>query len=292
MTAEANAAAPPAAGSLSPTDALRTLRALHSDPKIESAQRSAITWIILCADNKTGLAWASYENIRKNTGLAPATIREALRRAEGKYLNRAGLGRKGAIQWRVALQPLKCRRDAEPPPALQPLKCTTTIEVQPALQPLAPCTSTIEDILTLSSSPKKKGRGKGAAPSSRRRKPKTPAKDYTSADILPLLPASLNTPPFLKAWDQWHESRAKTKKPLSKMTDAGVALLLKKLDGWGPDVAVKGIENSVMHGWQGIFLPKDGAGAGAADPPPAEKPHNTAEIVGKARWETEPETKP
>lgn len=136
---------------LSPTDTLRCLRALHSDPLIEPAQRSAVAWIILCADNKTGCAWASYENIHKNTGLAPATIREALRRAEGKYLRRAGLGRKGAIRWRVALQPLKC---------------TSTIEVQPeapALQPLPPCTSTTEDILTLYTSPLQKTRGERAA---------------------------------------------------------------------------------------------------------------------------------
>ena len=106
---------------LSPTDALRCLRALHSDPKIEPAQRSAITWIILSASNKTGLAWASYTAITKNTGVARATIREGLRRAEGKYLDRAGLGRKGAIQWRVAVQPLNRSSTTEPDPAVQPL---------------------------------------------------------------------------------------------------------------------------------------------------------------------------
>lgn len=154
---QANSAPDRGAGGLSPTDALRCLRALHSDPKIEPAQRSAIAWIILAASNKTGLAWASYKSIEENTGVSHATVWEALRRADGKYLDRAGLGRKGAIQWRVVVQPL----NRTPPPAVQP--------ATPAVQPATPSGSTIEPILTLytnvSSSPKKKkARGKGAAP--------------------------------------------------------------------------------------------------------------------------------
>ncbi|MCX5670335.1 MAG: hypothetical protein NTU94_03300 [Planctomycetota bacterium] len=133
---------------------------MHSDPKIEPAQRSAVAWIILSADNKTGCAWASYKQIHKNTGLARATIREALRRAEGKYLQRAGLGRKGTIHWRVAVQPLNRSSAIEPQPAVQPLT--------PAVQPLAASGSTVEPILTLyssaSSSPSKTRRGKSAAP--------------------------------------------------------------------------------------------------------------------------------
>lgn len=149
-------------GSLSPTDALRALRAVHSDPEILPAQRSAVAWVILSANNKTGLAWASYENIRKNTGVARATIREGLRRAEGKYLHRAGLGRKGAIQWRVAVQPVNRSSTSEPQPAVQPLT--------PAVQPLTASGSTIEPILTSytdvssSSSKKRRGKSKGAAP--------------------------------------------------------------------------------------------------------------------------------
>jgi hypothetical protein len=145
-------------GGLSPTDALRCLRALHSDLSIEPTQRCAVTWIILCADNKTGCAWASYANVAKNTGISRATIREALRRAEGEYLTRAGLGRNGAIRWKVAVQPLNCT----PAPAVQPLNR----EPGPAVQPLTACGSTIEPILTLYTSPLKKRRGKdkGAAP--------------------------------------------------------------------------------------------------------------------------------
>jgi len=112
----------------------------------------------------------------------------------------------------------------------------------------------------------------GEGPGAKARKPKKPAKDYTSTDILPLLPASLKTPQFLKAWDQWHESRIKIKHPLSKMTEDGINLVLKALEGWGHDLAVRAIENSVMNGWRGVFLPKDGNYADDRESPMTDEP--------------------
>jgi hypothetical protein len=90
-----------------PVEALRTIARVCSEKALTPAQRLAVIRVVLYAANDTGLAWASYRAITKETGLAPATIRAALRFAEGRYLLWAGVGRQGAVQYRIALQSVK-----------------------------------------------------------------------------------------------------------------------------------------------------------------------------------------
>jgi len=96
---------------LPPVDALRVIARVCDDRGLTPAQRLAVVRVILHAGNADGLAWASYRAIRRETGLASATIREALRIAEGRYLARHAVGPTGAIQYRVALQPVKRPQD-------------------------------------------------------------------------------------------------------------------------------------------------------------------------------------
>jgi len=110
------------ADSFGPVVALRAIQAVCGDRDIGAAQRLAIVRVILHAENGTALAWAAHRTIEKETGLAPATIRAALRHAEGRYLRRHNVGRNGAIQYRIALQPVKRQRFILRSPALQPLK--------------------------------------------------------------------------------------------------------------------------------------------------------------------------
>lgn len=230
-------------GGLSPTDALRTLRALHSDPAIEPAQRSAVAWIILSADNRTGCAWASYKNIREKTGLARATIREGLRRAEGKYLQRAGLGRKGTIHWRVAVQPLNRSSAIEPQPAVQPLT--------PAVQPLAASGSTVEPILTLyssaSSGPSKNRRGKGAAPPDPRVKTFVDwfCKAHETATGVSYVVSGAKDGALVKGLLRKLELDGRD--PLVDLQAAAEAMLADK---WGKDRASIGLLSSQINAWR------------------------------------------
>lgn len=100
---------------LSPTEALRTIRAIVEDKSLTVGQRLAIVAIVLRADNATGIAWAGYRSMVEATGLAPATISGALQKA-GKYLKDGKPGRNGAASYIVkALQWVKRASVSEAP---------------------------------------------------------------------------------------------------------------------------------------------------------------------------------
>jgi biotin operon repressor len=74
------------------------------------------------------------------------------------------------------------------------------------------------------------------------------------------IPESLNSEPFRNAWGEWLEYRRQRKQSL---TSATIGKQLKKLAAWGPVVAVQSIEQSIEHGWQGLFeLKSNGKPAG------------------------------
>ncbi len=90
-----------------PVAALRAIQCVCADKRMTPAQRLVIVRVILYANNETGLAWAAYRTIRKETGLSTGTIVAALRYANGRYLTRHAVGCNGALQYRIALQPVK-----------------------------------------------------------------------------------------------------------------------------------------------------------------------------------------
>ncbi len=133
------------------------------------AQRLAIVAVILRADNKSGLAWAAYRGITKELGLSPATIRDGFNKAEGRYLERAGIGLHGAVQYRV-LRPTDSASTYEAPGASQtealaphsgPLSASQT--EAPALHFALSSASQTEAILTPMSNPKSNPSTKRAA---------------------------------------------------------------------------------------------------------------------------------
>lgn len=68
------------------------------------------------------------------------------------------------------------------------------------------------------------------------------------------IPASLNTPEFIVAWECYcrHRDQMKAK---DRMTDEAKRLALKKLEKVGPKRAVAIIEHSVSNGWVGLHEP-------------------------------------
>lgn len=130
--------------SFDPLEALRAIRCVCGDVCMSPAQRLAVVSVILRAENGTGKAWAGYRSITAETGLAPATIRDGLKRAEGRYLRRCGVGRHGTTQYQ-ALQPVKRVSTNESPSASQ--------NEAPALQSALASASTREDKLTPVSNP-------------------------------------------------------------------------------------------------------------------------------------------
>jgi hypothetical protein len=67
------------------------------------------------------------------------------------------------------------------------------------------------------------------------------------------LPENLQNPDFVEAWDRWRTFRKEIKKKLTPSTEKAQ---LKKLSGWGAADAIESIEQSIEHGWQGLFEPK------------------------------------
>ena len=64
------------------------------------------------------------------------------------------------------------------------------------------------------------------------------------------IPDLLNTPEFVKCWEQWKQYRRELKKPLAPTTEGHQ---LKKLAGHDVDTAIAMLEQSMEKGWQGIF---------------------------------------
>lgn len=69
----------------------------------------------------------------------------------------------------------------------------------------------------------------------------------------PIIPPSLDTKEFRKAWDLWMKHRTEIKKPLKPTT---IHLQIKKLEEMGVERAIRALQHSIENGWQGIFEPK------------------------------------
>ena len=80
-------------------------------------------------------------------------------------------------------------------------------------------------------------------------------KKEKDSDFLALLPDRLKTEAFTQAWREWVAYRKEVRKPLTEST---AKRQLKKLDAAGERTAIAMIEQSIEHGWQGLFEPKNG----------------------------------
>lgn len=78
-------------------------------------------------------------------------------------------------------------------------------------------------------------------------------KKRTVAEAPEELPANLQNPDFVAAWERWQAYRKEAKK---KLTPSTAKAQLKKLSEWGAADAIESIEQSIEHGWQGLFEPK------------------------------------
>jgi uncharacterized protein YdaU (DUF1376 family) len=67
-------------------------------------------------------------------------------------------------------------------------------------------------------------------------------------------PATLQTPEFEKAWEEYLEYRKKGR--MKSLLPTSQVAQLKKMSEWGHDAAIKAINESISQGWQGIFEPK------------------------------------
>jgi hypothetical protein len=76
----------------------------------------------------------------------------------------------------------------------------------------------------------------------------TPEKSLDTDQI----PANLQDPEFLAAWNDWKSFRKKnrwTTKP------AFLEQKLKTFSEWGPDLSAEAMRNSIEQGYQGVFKP-------------------------------------
>lgn len=85
-----------------------------------------------------------------------------------------------------------------------------------------------------------------------------------SSDLPDLIPESLRTPEFRKAWADWTSYRRE--RHLAVWKPATIRKNAAEWVQWGPERAVAAIDASIRSGWQGVFEPKGPVGPQAARP--------------------------
>jgi len=79
---------------------------------------------------------------------------------------------------------------------------------------------------------------------------------------------TLRTDAFWTAWSEWLDYRRQAGKPLTPST---IEAQIKTLEDFGHDGAIASIEQSIRHGWAGLFEPR-GSGDGGRRSRIAAKP--------------------
>jgi len=99
-------------------------------------------------------------------------------------------------------------------------------------------------------------------------------------NISTIFPPSLDTENFREAWNRWEAYRREIHKPLTTTT---VTAQLKKLSALGPDAAAACIDQSIGHGWRGLF-PEEAQNRGSME----NDPISLANGVALAAMEVSP----
>lgn len=76
------------------------------------------------------------------------------------------------------------------------------------------------------------------------------------------IPASLETPEFRKAFDEWIEFKREKGQGYKPK---GIKKLLSRLAAWGPVRSIQSIEHSMASNYSGLFEPRAGPGQGGSD---------------------------
>ena len=164
-------------GGLSPTEALRLIRAILADRSMTLAERIATAAIVLSADRRTGLAWASYPGIHREFGVCRDAIAAALRtrppkktkgpwrrgKAIGKHVRPVRYGKSGTIQWAVVRPADRCREAEEPASGEAAVGKPPSSSLISPSQQSAEQTQTDPSTLAPDADPKKRGDGGAVA---------------------------------------------------------------------------------------------------------------------------------
>jgi len=126
---DARQPSPPAA--LGPAAALRVIRAALADPGLTAAEKAVVAAIVAQADAATACAWASYRQLAADYGLSPKTIRAAIAKSTGRYLEPAGHGRHGAARHRILAPPSASPTEAPDPASASPTEAPAPPSASP-----------------------------------------------------------------------------------------------------------------------------------------------------------------
>jgi hypothetical protein len=85
--------------------------------------------------------------------------------------------------------------------------------------------------------------------------PNSTVPNPTNTPSAVVIPSSLNTDRFKKAWEEWDKFRREKRQ---RLTPSTVAKQMAKLEEWGEPKAIQSINNSIAAGWTGLFEPKNG----------------------------------
>lgn len=81
-----------------------------------------------------------------------------------------------------------------------------------------------------------------------------PVKTKKDAVASVVFPSGYSTPETLQAWEDWKQYRKEARHPITPMT---AKACFKKLEIWGKEKWISGINQSIANGWQGLFEPNN-----------------------------------
>lgn len=215
------------------------------DANLSQAEFRLYAHLCRRADNKTGIAWPSYETIGEVCGMGRATVARTIKSLQNRphpLIVKVGKPFGGTCQYRV-VSPIVSKEELldsnsltgstnEVPPIVSPENCNRSPNETPIVSPEA-----------LEGNPTK---------GIQLRKSK---RDF------PPLPFS--SPAFADAWAEWQQHLTEKRKTITPLSAKKGFMDLAKM---GESRAIAAINYSIGRGWAAIFEP-----SGAAIPtPPAE----------------------
>ena len=207
------------------------------DAGLSPAEMRVMVHFCRRADNKSGIAWPSYESMVAITRMSKSTIRRAIEELKRRELIQA-IGKPFAGSCRYKVLPIvppegqkevsnsSTREPIEAAPIVSPENCNSSISLPPIVPPEGQ-----------EGNPKKEVQ---------RRKSK-------AGDPVDSIPLPFTSKEFAEAWENWKRHRKEIKK---KLTETSVIMQFQDLTDIGEPRAIAAINHSIKKGWQGIYEEK------------------------------------
>jgi hypothetical protein len=246
------------------------------DAGLTAAEFRVFCHLCRSADNKSGIAWPSYERMVKITGLSSRTIRRAIEKLaspEMGLIAKAGKPFAGSCRYQVLpIVPPEHRLN------VSNSATTAPIDESPIVPP-EPCNKCSDGTSIV---PPEHQEGSPKKDIQRRVSNQTL---FNTTEMLPF-----NSEAFREAWDSW--KRHLSQKPKAKRPTAeAMASQLKKLASMGEKAATAALLYSTANSYQGVYpdpqhIPETGRPASFDELKSHAEKNGVAVAIAEKYWDT------